>query len=65
MVNGSTLSAPGFFVVDVARAVAIGTNGGDTFVFVDVDKDCNFDASTDLFFQLAGVTDVTLANFGF
>jgi hypothetical protein len=64
-VNGSTLTQTGFFVSGVARGVAIGTNGGDTFVFVDVNKDTNFDASTDLFFQLIGVTDVTLANFGF
>jgi hypothetical protein len=65
VIDGSTLTHSGFFVSGVARGVAIGTNGGDTFVFVDVDKDTSFNAVTDLFLQLNGVTDLTLANFGF
>jgi hypothetical protein len=65
VVDGSMLMQSGFFISGVARGVAIGTNGGDTFVFVDVDKDASFNAATDLFLQLNGVTDLTLANFGF
>ena len=39
-VDGSTLSSTGFFTVGgVTRGVAIGTNGGNTWVFVDADKD--------------------------
>jgi hypothetical protein len=66
MVDGSTLSAADWFVSGgAARGVAIGTNDGHTYVYVDVDKNGSFDASADLFIKLAGVTDVTLANFGF
>jgi Ca2+-binding RTX toxin-like protein len=64
-VNGTTLTQNDFFVSGAARGVAIGTNGGDTYVFVDVNKNGDFEAASDLFFQLVGVTDVTLANFGF
>jgi hypothetical protein len=64
-INGSTLTQANWFVQGVARGVAVGTVGADTYVYVDANKDGNFDASVDLFFELAGVTDVTLANFGF
>jgi len=45
------------FFGDVAgsRAVAIGEVGGDTYVFIDANKDGNFNASADLVIKLAGV----------
>lgn len=65
-VDGSTLSATDFFASGgVDRGVAIGTNGGDTYVFIDANKDGNFAATDDIVVQLSGVTDATLANFGF
>ncbi len=66
VVDGSTTSVTDFFSSGGQdRGVAIGTNGGDTYVFIDVNKDGNFTAADDSVIQLAGVTDVTLANFGF
>lgn len=66
VVDGSTLSATNFFAQGGDRGVAIATTaGGDTFVFVDVNKDGDFTATDDAVIQLVGVTDVTLANFGF
>jgi len=47
------------------RAVAIGTDGADTIVFVDVNKDGNFSEANDLVIVLIGVSDVALGNFGF
>ncbi len=65
-VDGSTLSVTDFFSSGGQdRGVAIGTNGGHTFVFVDANKDGDFNATDDTVVQLTGVTDVTLANFGF
>ncbi len=65
-VDGSTLSTANFFASGgVDRGVAIGTNGGNTFVFIDANKDGDFSATDDAVVQLTGVTDVTLANFGF
>lgn len=64
--DGSTLSVTDFFASGGQdRGVAIGTNGGDTFVFVDANKDGNFVATDDVVLQLDGVVGVTLANFGF
>lgn len=66
VVDGTTLTQADFFLSGgVDRGVAIGTNGGDTYVFIDVDKDGDFNAASDLFIQLVGVTDVSLGNFGF
>lgn len=66
VVDGTVLTQADFFLSgSVDRGVAIGTNNGDTYVFVDVNKDGNFNAADDLIIQLQGVTDVTLANFGF
>lgn len=65
-VDGSTLSVTNFFASGGAdRGVAIGTNGGDTFVFIDANKDGDFTAADDVVVQLTGVTDTTSANFGF
>lgn len=65
-VDGSTLSATDFFASGgVDRGVAIGTNGGNTYAFIDANKDGDFTATDDVVVQLSGVTDVTLANFGF
>lgn len=65
-VDGSTLTATDFFSSGGPdRGVAIGTNGGATYVLIDVNKDGDFNAADDTVIQLAGVTDVTLANFGF
>ncbi len=65
-VDGSTLTATNFFSSGGQdRGVAIGTNGGNTFVFIDANKDGDFNATDDAVVQLTGVTDVTLANFGF
>ncbi|MBL8498582.1 hypothetical protein ABF87_13660 [Nitrosomonas sp. JL21] len=65
-VDGSTLSVTDFFASGGQdRGVAIGTNGGSTFVFVDANKDGNFTSTDDAVVELAGVTGVTLANFGF
>lgn len=46
---------------DVAgtHAVEAGTFGGDTYVFVDVNKDGNFSAANDLVIKLVGNVDLT------
>lgn len=65
-VDGSTLSVTDFFSSGgVDRGVAIGTNGGDTYVFIDANKDGDFNATDDVVAQVVAVTDLTLANFGF
>lgn len=65
-VDGSTLSVTDFFASGgVDRGVAIGTNGGNTFVFIDANKDGNFTAADDAVVELTGVVGVTLANIGF
>lgn len=65
-VDGSTLFVPDFYSSDgVDRGVAIGINGNDSYVFVDANKDGDFNAASDLFIKLAGVGNVTLANFAF
>lgn len=65
-VDGSQLSQTDFFVSGgVARGVAVGENNGNTYVFIDVDHDGSFNASTDLFVELTGITTVALSNFGF
>ena len=65
-VDGSTLSVTNFFASGGAdRGVAIGTNGGNTYVFIDANKDGDFTAADDVVVQLTGVTDTTSANFGF
>lgn len=55
------------FFADAAgdRGVAFGTNGGDTFVFVDANKDGNWDASTDMAIKLVGVTDFAQTSIAF
>lgn len=55
------------FFADAAgdRAIAFGTSGGHTFVFVDANGDGNWDASTDLAIKLAGVTDFALTSIAF
>lgn len=66
VVDGTVLSQTDFFLSGgVDRGVAIGTEGGDTWVFVDINEDGNFTAADDLVIQLVGVTDVSLNNFGF
>ncbi len=66
VVDGTTLSVTDFFASGGQdRGVAIGTNTGDTFVFVDANKDGDFTAADDIVLQLDGVVGVTLANFGF
>lgn len=66
VIDGTALTQAGFFNAGgVNRGVAIGTNGGNTYVFIDADKDGNFGATTDLMVQLVGAPAVTLANFGF
>ncbi len=65
-VDGSTLSITDFFSSGGQdRGVAIGTNTGATFVFVDANQDGDFTATDDIVLQLDGVVGVTLANFGF
>ena len=65
-VDGSTLFVLDFYSSGgVDRGAAIGTNNGDTYVFVDVNKDGDFNAADDVFIQILAVTDLTLANFGF
>ncbi len=55
------------FFADAAgdRGVAFGTNGGDTYVFVDANKDGNWDASADLAIKLVGVSDFAQTSIGF
>jgi hypothetical protein len=73
-VDGTGLLQRGFFTVgDTQSGVAIGTFdsdgagplSADTYVFIDVNKNSDFDAATDLFLQLVGVADVALGNFDF
>lgn len=66
LLDGTTSSVTDFFASGGQdRGVAIGTNTGDTFVFVDANKDGDFTAADDIVLQLDGVVGVTLANFGF
>jgi hypothetical protein len=74
IVDGTGVPPRGFFTVGgVQSGVAVGTfdsdAGGplaaDTYVFVDVNKNSDFDAATDLFLQLVGVADVAVGNFAF
>lgn len=66
VVDGSVLTQADFFSSGGAdRAVAVGTNGGSTYVFIDVNKDGDFNAADDLFLELVGVTDISNANFGY
>ncbi|PTQ86121.1 beta strand repeat-containing protein [Nitrosomonas ureae] len=66
IVDGSTTSITDFFASGPAdRGVAIGTNGGNTWVFVDANKDGNFTTGDDAVVELVAVAGVTLANFGF
>jgi len=66
VVDGTTLTQADFFLSGaVDRGVAIGTNGGSTYVFIDVNKDGDFTAADDIMIELAAVIDVTLSNFGF
>jgi hypothetical protein len=65
-IDGSTLNVADFFDNSgLDRGVAVGTNAGNTYVFIDVNKDGNFSAADDLVLQLNGVTDVALSNFAF
>lgn len=54
-----------FSSAGVDRAVAWGTNGGNTYVYVDTNNDGNLNVATDLAVQLTGITSVALADFGF
>ncbi len=66
VVDGSTTSITDFFASGGQdRGVAIGTNGGNTYAFIDANKDGNFTAADDAVVELTGTTGVTLANFGF
>ncbi|SNX60732.1 hypothetical protein SAMN06296273_2203 [Nitrosomonas ureae] len=66
IVDGSTTSITDFFASGgVDRGVAIGTNGGNTYAFIDANKDGNFTSGEDAVVELTGVVGVTLANFGF
>lgn len=42
------------------RGVAFGTNGGNTYVFVDANGDGDFGAADDLAIEITGVTDFTV-----
>jgi hypothetical protein len=66
LVDGTTLDVANFFDFGGAdRAVAIGTNGGNTYMFVDADQNGDYSAANDVVLELVGVTDVTSANVGF
>ncbi|MBY0498791.1 MAG: hypothetical protein K2P74_04125 [Nitrosomonas sp.] len=66
IVDGSTTSITDFFASGgVDRGVAIGTNTGNTYAFIDANKDGNFTSGEDAVVELTGVVGVTLANFGF
>ena len=60
--------ATSFFVnAGQKAAVAVVTSGADTWVFVDANKDGNYDAATDMAIKLVAVTstDVTSTDFIF
>lgn len=68
--NGDVAAADAntFFVNAGAKiAVAVVGSGGDTWLFIDADKDGNYSAATDMAIKLVGVTstDVTSADFTF
>ncbi|PSJ17244.1 beta strand repeat-containing protein [Nitrosomonas supralitoralis] len=66
VVDGTVLTRTDFFASGgVDRGVAIGTNGGNTYVFVDANKDGDFIATDDLVIEIDGVSPISLANFGF
>jgi Ca2+-binding RTX toxin-like protein len=66
VVDGTTLSQADFFNFGgVDRGVAVGTNGGFTYVFVDVNKDGDFTAAADLVIKLAGAPVLSISDFGF
>ncbi len=47
------------------RGTSFGTFGTDTYLFVDADKDGNFDALKDIAIKLVGVTDFSQADIDF
>lgn len=68
-VNLLTLATSGsvdFFSDGVAdRGVAIGTDAGFTYVFIDGNKDGNFSAADDAVIQFVGAPVLALSDFGF
>ena len=54
-----------FSSAGVDRAVAWGTNGGNTYVFVDANGDGDYNTDTDLMVELTGIATVALGDFGF
>jgi len=62
----TTASITDFFkAAGVQRGVAISTDATDTYVIVDVNKNGNFDATSDLVIKLTGTAAVVLGDFGF
>jgi len=55
------------FFVDAGgtRGVAVGTVGGNTYVFIDADHDGNFSASSDLVVRLVGTHTLATGDFAF
>jgi hypothetical protein len=66
LADAAAAGITGFFNDGTAnRGVATQTDTGDTFVFVDANKDGNFTAGTDLVIKLSGTATITLADIGF
>lgn len=66
LADAAAAGVTGFFNDGVAnRGVAIQNDGTDTYIFIDANKDGNFTAGVDAVIKVAGVTTLTLADFGF
>lgn len=63
--DGDADVADFFNSAGVDRAVAWGTNGGNTYVYVDANGDGDLNVDTDVAFELTGIATVALADFGF
>ncbi len=66
LADAAAAGITGFFNDGVNnRGVATQTEAGDTYVFIDANKDGNFTADTDVVILLSGTATITLADIGF
>ena len=64
--DDTTVIADFFNSAGIDRGVAVSSDGTDTFVIIDANKDGNFNGDTDLVMLFVGnADDITLANFGY
>lgn len=62
---GEAASANFFDDSGVDRGVVFGTNGGNTYAYVDANKDGNFSAADDMVIEFTGIVNVAAGDFTF